>query len=118
LGKSAEVEQIYMKWRIILMNENKPLDFLHQVFQRFLISGFIFYLFTIWLPFILFRLDTTKIVSNPVFIISVSIIIGLLLDLSRFYRFSWRMIGINKGDLDKGIVENFNIDIIVLPTHM
>lgn len=92
------------------MNDDKTSDLINQTFSRFLISGLVFYLFIILLPFTMyFKLGTY--VYDPVFIILFSIIIGLLLDLSKFYRFSWRIIGIKKIHLENHIVEAFNIYI-------
>ena len=84
------------------MDSDKPLEFLYQIFARFLISGLVFYLFVIWLSCILYlRLDNQKFANEPVFILLFSVIMGLLMDMSKFYKISWIITGDKKEFVSK-----------------
>lgn len=97
------------------MEFNKLSDFLVQVFSRFLISGLVFYLFVIGLPsFWFLGINGNFITNNFTVIIMVSLVIGILLDICKFYRISWKIINQKKKNLKKNleysIVNAFHIE--------
>ncbi len=93
------------------MNSQNFFDFLYQTFSRFLISGLVFYLFVILIPCGLYlKTNALNIVSNTAFIILFSVIIGLLLDLSKFYSITRKIIKVKKEDLENCIVKAFHVE--------
>jgi hypothetical protein len=98
------------------MDSGKFSELLTQVFSRFLISGIVFYLFVIYLPSIWFLgITRNSIINNFTFILLVSIVVGLLLDISKFYRISFIIINRKnkdlKKELERSIVKAFKIEI-------
>ena len=85
-----------------------------QIFSRFFISGLVFYLFVICLPSAMFfglYNETIKIItSNATFIILVSLVIGIILDISRFYKLFWFLN--KKDDMVDSIVKGFKIEVL------
>lgn len=98
------------------MDSGKFSELVTQVFSRFLISGIVFYLFIIYLPSIwFFGITRNSIVNNFTFILLVSIVVGLLLDISKFYRILWIFINLIYGnlkkELERSIVKTFEIEV-------
>ena len=98
------------------MDSGKFSELITQVFSRFLISGIVFYLFIICLPsFWLLGVTGNFIVNNFTFIFLVSLVVGLLLDISKFYRILWWFITLTdknlKKELERAIVKAFKIEV-------
>jgi hypothetical protein len=97
------------------MNSDRLSEMMLEVFGRFMISGILFYLFLIWLPvFLFFRPQYDTLITSTTIIVLCSLVIGLLLDISRFYRLSWKLPNlkdIRKEYLEIGIVKAFQIKV-------
>lgn len=89
--------------------------FLSQYFSRFFVSGLVFYLIAAWLPLVLFNTDQDAFVdllNNPAFIIVVSLIAGIILDISKAYdpvRKAIRGEKLGKERLDPKMLRAFSI---------
>ncbi len=92
------------------MDNDKAMEPFTQVFSRFFITGLVFYLFVIWLPLYAYLdIDTNKLMSGPFFVVLFSIMLGLLLDLSKSYRPFWPLAFSSPARLRRVIVKAFNI---------
>ncbi|HLP62401.1 MAG TPA: hypothetical protein VK186_26405 [Candidatus Deferrimicrobium sp.] len=120
------------------MDYEKSLNFLNQVFSRFLISGLVFVIFTILLPAYSWQLLTGNILSDGLnyphlveslkkislsilkisdkttLIILLSLSIGIFLDFLKFYNFAIKIllkVGIPQIDFKIKILRAFHIDV-------
>lgn len=96
------------------MESKRTIESIFQSLSRYLISGFIFFLFVIYLPIALY-LDSNiasnikDIVSNNIFVLLIPLGIGILIEMLRFYRLSSLILGISNSEMKDRIVESFNI---------
>lgn len=94
------------------MNTNDAVEPLTQVFSRFFISGLVFYLFVIWLPLYAYlKVDINGLMQGPFFVVLFSIMLGLLLDLSKSYRLFGPRPYRTRTELRSVIVRAFGIHI-------
>jgi len=96
------------------MESKQTIESIFQSLSRYLISGFIFFLFVIYLPIALYlnseiTSNIKDIVSNNLFMLLIPLGIGILIEMLRFYRLSSLILGISNRDMKVRIVESFNI---------